>query len=94
MSPTTHAKNSATSYVNKTLESLIRMIPVFVFILIMLLITPIIAYNCNEGCDDEDMDDEPSIKFTIRNNNNNDRDNEGPAESHAVILTSHPINKS
>jgi len=81
----------STSYISKTPESLIGMIPVFSFILIMLLITPTIAYNCKRGCDNEDMDDKPSVKFAIRNNNNNNKD---LAKSHTVALTSHPIEKS
>ena len=63
--------DSVMSYVSKTPESLIRAIPVFIVLFIMLLTIPTI-YNCNGGCSDE----------------------EDPTESHAVILTSHPINES
>jgi len=60
----------------------------------MLLTIPTIVYNCNGGCNDEEDDSEPSIEFATQDNNNDNRDNEDPTESHAVILTSHPIIES
>ena len=91
MSPTTHTNDSFVSYVNETSKSLIGTIPVFIFILIMLLAIPTIIYSCKGGCDDEEDDNETSIEFAIRGDDN---DNEDPTESHAVILTSHPIDQS
>ena len=91
MSQMTHTNDSVTSYVSKTPKSLIRTILIFIFILLILLITPTITYNCNGRCDDKDVDIEPSVEFTIRNNNN---DNEDLAKLHTVALLSHLINKS
>ena len=93
MSPTTHANDSAVSYVSTTLPSFIGTILVFIFLILMLLIIPTLIHNCHRGCDDEEDIYKPSIKFTIRNNNN-DNNNEDLAESHAVISRSHPIDES
>jgi len=94
MSPMTHMNDSVVSYASKTPESLIRTIPVFIFLFIMLLTIPIIIYNCNGGCDNEEDNNKTSIEFTTEDNNNDNRDKKDPTESHVVILTSHPINKS
>jgi len=91
MSPMTHTNNSVMSYVNKTSKSLIGTIPVFIFLLIILLAIPTIIYSCRGGCDDEEDDNETSVEFATRDNNNNNKD---PTESHAVISTSHPIDQS
>ena len=60
----------------------------------MLLTIPTIVYNCNGGCDDEEDKDKTSIEFVTWDNDNDNRDNKDPTESHIVILTSHPINES
>ena len=94
MSPMTHMNHSLVSYINKNSKSLIGTILVFIFLFIMLLILPTIIYNCKGGCDDEEDDNETSIEFATRDNDNDNRDNEDPTESHAVISTSHPIDQS
>jgi len=93
MSPMTHTNDSVVSYVNKIPKSLIGMIPVFIFLFIILLTILTIVYNCRGKCDDEGDDDETSVEFAIQDNNNDNRDNEDPTESHAVIPTSHPIDQ-
>ena len=60
----------------------------------MLLIISTIVYNCNGGCDDKEDNNESSVEFAAQDNNNNNRDNRDLTESHAVILTSHPIDES
>ena len=82
MSPTTHTNDSVVSYANETSKSLIGTIPIFIFILIMLLAIPTIIYSCRGGCDDEEDDSETSVEFATRDNDN---DNEDPTESQAVI---------
>ena len=94
MSPTTHTNDSVVSQVSKTPESLIGTMPIFIFLFIMLFTIPTIVHNCNGGCDDEEDDNKTSIEFAAQNNDNDNRDNEDLTESHTVILTSHPIDKS
>jgi len=91
MSPTTHTNDSVVSYINKTSESLIRTIPVFIFLFIMLLAIPTIIYSCRGGCNDEEDNDETSVEFATQDNDN---DNEDPTKSHAVMSTNHPIDQS
>jgi len=86
--------NSVVSYVNTTPESLIGMIPIFIFLFIMLLIILTIVYNCRGRCDDKEEDNETSVEFATWDNNNNNRDNKDLTKSHAVIPTSHPIDQS
>jgi len=59
----------------------------------MLLTIPTIIYNCRGGCDDEEDDDKTSVEFATRDNDNDNRDNEDPIESHIVISMNHPINQ-
>ena len=60
----------------------------------MLLTIPTIIYNCNGRCDNEEDNDETSIEFATQDNDNDNRDNKDLTKSHAVILTSHPIDES